>query len=236
MRTASTCALCRLERSLIKSHIYPKFLYEKIYDNKHFYRVLLTESSGTPSTQHPEGVYERLLCEDCDRRRLGRLDDYAAKVFKGGIDIEITDLPDRLIFGNLDYAIFKLWLLSLLWRCGVTKQIEFKATSLGPHAEILRQMLLTEDPGLPHQYGCTVILPSSHEVIKRMLYPPEPINIDGHKCYRAAFGALWWIFVVSGHSADFPFQEGFLSQQGALCLFKEHKHSGEFLRKLWEKL
>ncbi len=97
-------------------------------------------------------------------------------------------------------------------------------------------MLVEERPGEPYEYGCTVVLPSSHQVTKRLIYPPEPISIEGHRCYRAVFGALWWVFVVSSHSATFPFQEGFLSKQGALSIFKDAVHSSGFLLKLGKEL
>jgi hypothetical protein len=167
----------------------------------------------------------------------------------------VTDTPDRLIISNLNYVVFKLWQLSLLWRCAVSRLPEFKATRLGPHAEKIRMLLLDERAGQPHEYGCNVVLPSSHALLRRALYPPEPITIDGHRCYRAAFGGLWWVFVASSHSQRFPFQEGFLhefprqssperenSQQqipvrsGVISIFKETAHSSNFILKLVSEL
>lgn len=229
------CALCGLEKTLQKSHIIPEFLYEALYDGLHTYHVVRTAPNG-PSSRRRKGIYERLLCKDCDQRRLGRLDNYAARVFKGGIEIDVTDKPGCLIVGNLDYTTFKLWEMSLLWRCGVSRRAEFEPTRLGPHAEKLRRLLLEERAGQPYEYGCTVILPSSHEVTKHFIYPPEPITIAGHRCYRASFGALWWIFVVSNHSAAFPFQEGFLREQGVFSIFKEAHQSSKFLLRLGKAL
>ena len=231
----AVCALCGLEKLLQKSHIIPEFLYDELYDGLHSYNLLRT-APNAPSSRRRKGIYERLLCEDCDQRRLGRLDNYAARVFKGGIEIEVTDEPGRLIVGKLDYTTFKLWEMSLLWRCGASRRPEFRACSLGPHAEKLRRLLLDEHPGQPCEYGCTVILPSSHEVTKLFICPPAPITIDGHRCYRASFGALWWIFVVSSHSAAFPFQEWFLQEQGVLSIFKDADQSSKFLLRLGKEL
>lgn len=235
MVSIGNCELCGLSKTLRKSHILPEFLYDEVYDGLHGYLVQST-APNAPAPRRRKGVYERLLCRDCDQHRLGRLDDYAAKVFKGGVELEITDRPDRLIIGNLNYETFRLWQMSLLWRCGVSRRAEFTATRLGPHAERLRTVLLEERPGPPHQYGCAVVLPSAHKVTRQFIYPPEPITIDGHRCYRASFGALWWFFVVSSHSAAFPFQEGFLHEPGVLCIFKEANHSSEFLLKLGQEL
>lgn len=231
MASTGICALCQLSKTLQKSHILPEFLYDDVYDDLHSY-VVLSPAPNAPARRRRKGVYERLLCLDCDQRRLGRLDDYAAKVFKGGIELEITDQADRLIVGNLSYPTFKLWQMSLLWRCGVSRSVGFEATELGPHAELLRAMLLEERPGQPYQYGCTVVLPSSHTVTRHFIHPPEPITIEGQRCYRASFGALWWLFTASSHSAAFPFQEGFLREPGVLSIFKEADHSSAFIRKL----
>jgi hypothetical protein len=234
MAEIGSCALCGLERTLLESHIFPEFPYDELYDGLHSYRVRST-APNSPSPRRRKGIYERLLCADCDQRRLGRLDDYAARVFKGGVG-EVTDKPGCLIVSNLNYTTFKLWQMSLLWRCGASRRPEFALTRLGPHAEKLRRFLLEERAGQPHEYGCTVFLPSSHEVTKQFIYPPEPVTIDGHRCYRTLFGALWWVFVVSSHSAAFPFQEGFLDESGVLSIFKEATHSSNFILKLGKEL
>ena len=235
MAGTGICALCGLEKTLQKSHIIPEFLYDGLYDGLHSYHILGT-APDAPNSHRRKGIYERLLCEDCDQRRLGRLDNYAARVFKGGIEIEVTDKPGCLIVGKLDYTTFKLWEMSLLWRCGVSRRAEFDATRLGPHTEKLRRHLLEQCAGQPYEYGCIVLLPSSHEVTKHFIYPPEPITIAGHRCYRASFGALWWVFVVSNHSAAFPSQQGFLNDQGALSIFKEADQSSKFLLRLGKEL
>jgi len=71
-----------------------------------------------------------------------------------GFDWHLCTLwSDRLIIGKLNYKMFKLWQMSLLWRCGASRRAEFKATRLGPHAEVLRTMLLEERPGFGRRGG-----------------------------------------------------------------------------------
>lgn len=95
MASIGICALCGLSKTLQKSHILPEFLYDEVYDELHSFIVQST-SPTAPAPRRRQGIYEELLCCDCDQRRLGRLDDYAAKVFKGGIELEMTDQADRL--------------------------------------------------------------------------------------------------------------------------------------------
>ena len=235
MAAVEICALCREEKKLQKSHILPELLYDRLYDGLHSFQVLSTNPKANRPRRR-QGIYERLLCSFCDQHRLGRLDNYAANLLKGGIEIEVTDLTDRLIVGNLNYKTLKLWQMSLLWRCGVSSRAEFRATRLGPHAEKLRRFLVNEDPGQPHEYGCTIVLPSSHAVMEQVIMPPEPVTIQGQRCYRAWFGALWWVFVVSSHSASFPFQEGFLQESGVFSIFKESTNTSTFILKLGKDL
>jgi hypothetical protein len=57
--------------------------------------------------------------------------------------------------------------------------------------------------------------------MQQFMYPPErlPTKLDGHTAYRAIFGGLFWLFIVSNHSARLP-QEMFLSKEGRLPVFK----------------
>ena len=229
-----TCALCQLPRQLLQSHIVPEFLYEQVYDTLHGYRVICT-APGARFARRRKGIYERLLCAECEGR-LGRLEGYAARVFGGGLELELTDRHDSLVVGNLDYKTFKLFQMSVLWRCGVSRRREFRATDLGPHAERLRQMLLEERPGEPHDYGCVLILPASHAVTVQMIYPPEPVTCHGHRAYRASFGGLLWVYLVSSHSATFPNRDLFLNQGGTLRIVKEGLRTTEFLLKLRSEL
>jgi len=59
--------------------------------------------------------------------------------------------------GGIDYKLFKLFQLSLLWRAGVSDRPIFKEVALGRHQEILRRMLLDDDPGESHKYGCIML-------------------------------------------------------------------------------
>ena len=70
--------------------------------------------------------------------------------------------------------------------------------------------------------------------MQELIYPPEPLTnkIDGHTGYRAVFGGLFWLFIVSNHSADLQDKDLFLSEDGQLPIFKVGEPAVEFLRKL----
>ena len=100
--------------------------------------------------------FERLLCDGCEQR-------FAAWEREGATFIRDPRLLPRgltrdkvLILVGLPYAPLKLFLMSLLWRMGVSTLREFTFVDLGPHQEKLRQMLLRADSGPSEAYGCSL--------------------------------------------------------------------------------
>ena len=233
-RSVNTCALCGHDKQLVKSHIVPEFLYTDLYDSLHSYSVISTDPHSRKQ-RRKKGIYEFLLCCDCETHT-ARYEQYASRVFNGGTELEISDEPNYLTVGNLEYSRFKLFQMSVLWRCGVSKRPEFSATQLGPHGENLRRMLRDGRPGASHEYGCILILPASYDVTRQLVYPPESVTLEGHRCYRASLGGLWWLYVVSSHSKSFPYRQLFLSQDGFLRIPKEARWSTDFILRLGQDL
>ena len=52
-----------------------------------------------------------------------------------------------------DYAKLKLFFLSVLWRAGASSNQFFNRVDLGPHLDILKNLLLSADPGQPDEYA-----------------------------------------------------------------------------------
>lgn len=147
------CALCQLGKPLHNSHIIPEFFYKLIYDNLHRFHVISTDSSK-PETFGQKGVREKLLCNACEQK-FGRWEKYAKEAFAEGRGIKIVRHNKHFKLENLDYRRFRLFLLSLLWRMGVSELDFFSLTDLGDkHLEKLRIALLNEDPLEPQQYPC----------------------------------------------------------------------------------
>ena len=199
------CRLCMQNRPLMKSHIFPEWLYTPLYDRNHRFFVLSTNENKRRGTR-PKGVYERLLCNECEAR-FSKWEGYARGVFYGDDPrIEIEDNGGRVVLSGLQYTPFKLFQMSLIWRAAITGRSEFHRINLGPHAERLREMLFEECPGESHQYPAILMsLPRSlDQIMREFIFPPEslPKKIDGHTGYRVAFGGLFWLFVVSNHPVD----------------------------------
>src|SRR5205809_2236864 len=80
-RASATCALCRQERPLRKSHVIPEFMFKPLYDEKHrFWSV--TNVLSKQNRLFQKGLREKLLCDACEQR-LSEHESYASAVFFG---------------------------------------------------------------------------------------------------------------------------------------------------------
>lgn len=230
------CALCLKDLDLVKSHILPEFLYKPMYDDKHKYIIISTDSSKKPVTR-PKGIYERLLCDNCDNNILGEYENYASKVlFHDGITKDnIKKIDIGFLITDIDYELFKLYQMSLLWRSSVSCRPEFKDTNLGPHSDRIREMLINRNPGKRHKYGCVIYyIPDQPEEMIEFIYPPEliPNKIEGHRWYRAIFNGRVWTYIVSSHSNMYSHQELFLQEDGTLPIINSGKFGKKFITSL----
>jgi len=161
------CKLCLKEKDLCKeSHIIPRFLYKFLAGENNAVVYLDAQRAQTRYNYEYEGD---ILCIECDTGILGKLDDYAAKLLenrfrnKTAFRIEVLDGKQYQVVENdpnYDYARFKLFLLSILWRGGISSRPFFEQVQLAAEVEEdLRRMILNSAPGEPEEYACFVALP-----------------------------------------------------------------------------
>ena len=207
------CALCRKNARLVLSHIIPEFLYKSLYDGKHrFTQISTSESKRNLFLQ--KGIREKLLCVDCERS-LSVFERYASLVLYGGIGIDVEPRGNWLHISKLDYPKLKLFLLSVLWRAGISSLNIFRHVSLGPHAEIIRRMLAHEDPGDPDQYGCLMCL-TRHEgqPVTDIVSEPTKSKLDKYTAYNFIVGGLVLVYVVTSQRPSKFISEHFVQPSG----------------------
>ena len=225
------CRLCKENNPLRKSHIFPEWLYKPLYDDHHRFFVFSTEANKRRGTR-PKGIYEKLLCNECEQR-FSRWEGYARNVFFE-LPLKVIEDDRAVVFSGLEYTPFKLFQMSLIWRASIASRPEMHKIDLGPHAEKIRKMLFEDRPGEVYEYGSILMLPAlSQELMQQFVYPPErlPTKIDGHSAYRAVFGGLFCLFIVSNHSYRIP-HEVFLSKNGNLPVFKVGGPAVQFMQQL----
>ena len=144
------CKLCLQERELRNSHIIPEFLYKPTYDDKHRANDTNTDASTVRFSQ--KGLREHLLCDVCEGH-LNVFETYFANIWydKSATPKKLMYYGSETLSVKVNYADFKLFYLSVLWRASVSTLPYFSRVNLGPYEEGIRQMVLTLDPARAHQ-------------------------------------------------------------------------------------
>ena len=229
------CALCRNDSPLQNSHIIPEFLYDTLYDDKHRLHQLST-NPDSKNRMLQKGLREPLLCGGCEQR-LSVLERYVSLVLNGGVGLTHRREGKRLHLGGLDYAKFKLFQLSVLWRASVSSLPMFSQVSLGPHEERIREMRLREDPGPSERYGCLMfVLLHEGQLVQDLIVQPTWARLIGHYAYRFVFGGMVWLYVVSEHALPKYVSENFLELNGTCIIRLQNMDELTFLIKTVSEL
>ncbi len=193
-----TCALCLEEAELQNSHIIPEFLYEPLYDAKHRFHIYNIEGD-TDRKFAQKGLREELLCKPCELQ-IGKYERYVSLLFRGDINAKAQTYNLLVVVSPVDAKLLRLFLLSILWRSGISKQKFFLHVSLGAHAEQLRTMLRAEEVTPLWRYGCMVAAPLLNDEPQfDLMVQPTETRVDGLRVYRYVFGGLSWAFFVASH-------------------------------------
>ncbi len=193
------CRLCLKDRDLRDSHIIPEFLYRPGYDEKGRMEILRRTSPHTRYIQ--KGFREKLLCSDCEGLFANRYEDYFAKLWYIQKPIPRSTNLELIELNGIDYSLFKLFHLSVLWRASVSTLEQFSRVQLGPHTERVRAMLINEDPGLASEFqvfAAVVLFPGTREVLEGIISSPTAQRFEGRRIYMFLFGGCIWNYVEGG--------------------------------------
>ena len=212
------CSLCGLGRPLSKSHIIPEFIYSPLYDEKHRFHILST-LKARPRPTEQKGIREDLLCADCERQ-ISRYERYARGVLFGGVEIIATRNDENIEIYNIDYKLFKLFQLSLLWRANVASHRMFSRVNLRRHESAIREMIQRDNPRSYDKYGCILFgLAGDTGAEFGFIDQPTRVRLESHWCYRFIFGGLVWVFFVSSHQPNQYLRSHFLQESGYLRIW-----------------
>jgi len=198
------CKLCLMEADLRKSHIVPEWCYRATYDDRHRAIVKRAEISSTHFIQ--KGWRQRLLCQKCEAR-FSRWESWFARFWK-----ESPGLPESMsgrttdqqifVMDGVDYAPFKLFHLSILWRASVASGPDFDNVSLGPYEEKLRLMLVADNPGTEDVYPVygMVLTHDDGSVVHEILSKPQRAKLERVTVYYSAYAGCEWTWIVADRS------------------------------------
>jgi len=210
------CALCQKQAKLRHSHIIPEFQYRPLYDPLHRYNVISTKA-GTRPRLAQKGAREYLLCHDCEQR-FSKWEMHAKEVIFGAK----LKLKDNTSIGQrlegLDYKSYRLYLLSVIWRMGIAKQQMFENVVLGEHEAKLREMLIGENPGEPHQYACFLTVVTLNGTFRAdWILQPDIYDDSGIEYCRCVINGVLYVFRLSTEPWDIP-EEFAVAKAGTLFL------------------
>lgn len=230
----ATCRLCLIDTPLAQSHIIPEFIFSRMYDKKHRYLELFDVNAGRIRLGQ-KGYRERLLCPKCESK-VNRYEQHSRRLFVDDLPRRESPKSRRICIKNLDYRLFKLFLLSVLWRASISSLPMFEYVKLGPHEEKIRLILESENPGAPRNYPCLVFpLLFDGEHFKGYMVTPTFAKVEGHKCYRFVFGGFVFMFFVSSHSLPSKFEKILLTNNIPLFLYPTELSEFAFLRDVWNR-
>ena len=229
------CRLCLKEKKLIKSHIIPEFMFEKMKDENNTFFQLTYDADKRDSKKRKvqTGVFDKnILCEDCDNKILGGIyESYAKKSFYGkNLNPEIAPKcknfknpkngTEYSICENIQYSKFKLFLLSLLWRASITSQPMFNEVNIGSkHEEILRDYLLNNLCPNEHEYPIfiTSFLRTDNPLDNLVGQPKRFKDRDGFNGYIFYINSFQFTFGVNSPNHKIPiYFKNCLTESGEL--------------------
>ena len=199
-RPTGQCPLCLETAELCESHIIPELCYRPAYDQDGRCLAIHKGKHLPQKVQH--GYRQYLLCKACEER-VHDWETYFSNVwFNWSLRPERFDGEIAEVRG-LDYEIFTLFHLSVLWRASVSTLPAFSQVDLGPrHAEALRQCLLKSDMDIAIHYPITAAFLRWAETglpNDGLIMPGCADVIDGIRAYVFVFGGRGWFYYAASH-------------------------------------
>jgi hypothetical protein len=212
------CKLCHKEATLRKSHIIPEFFYKPTYDALHRFEIITT-NPDVKERYSQKGIREEMLCDNCEQL-FARWEHYAKETFVDGNGLTAVNVKEGVVLKGIDYSKFKLFLLSILWRMGVSSLDIFKDVRLGTyHEKVLRTALLNSDPPVEDRYVCFLTaLTLNGEARTEWIIPPTFVMFRNQHCYRVLINGILYCFLVSKRPAPKKLKPLFLNRHNQILV------------------
>jgi hypothetical protein len=222
-----TCRLCLRETELLsESHIIPNFLYKEIFDERHKLDKVKAENPPKLISRPSSGEYEGgILCKACDNDVIGKFESYAKKVLFGGIPLKVERIRNEhgvefITFWGIDYAPFKLFLLSILWRASISTRDFFSEIKLGSHENHIRNMIINRDAKGKYDYPILLFTHRNNKAFPvEYIESPHKIHLFGKISYVFNITGIYYIFVISVKKIVDPLMDFALDVGNGVSLF-----------------
>lgn len=199
------CKLCGEDRKLVKAHIIPEGFFRPLRLGSTV-PELHSNTNGVFPKKSPIGVYDKnILCDKCDKY-IGLWDDYAHKLliqnFSEQFAVYERDTKVAYKINDYDYKKLKMFFISVLWRASISSQQFYQRIKIGSHEQIIKEMIINDDPGDPYDYAVSLAKFIDPEV-KGML-DPHKTKFDGiNYCQFYITGFVLYIKTDKRNPPDF---------------------------------
>jgi len=194
------CKLCGKVWPLCRSHIVPELAYEPIKNEKN---QILAVGRNVKKVQ--TGHFEKLLCQECE----GLLSAYESSFKQTWMDtippnfshLKTKPLQDVIRVEIPDYASFKLFHLSVLWRAAVSSGFKVDPRiTLGSYNAQIAALIRNRDPGQPGDFPFFGVL--SIDSQRRPVSTVHPIakgtgRYEGHHYCMMSYAYCDWYFIIA---------------------------------------
>jgi hypothetical protein len=179
------CRFCNQEKAaLAKAHVIPRSFFKRVRGTaKYSVEMRVSEKDIKEKYQQAGHSDCNILCEDCERK-FSPYDTHGHSVFTKVFE-EPKIYRDNhghelaYLLSEVDYALLKLFVLSLLWRASVSGLYFYRNVDLGQsHEDRIKSLIASgsiEDADI-YQFVCSHQKNAPYE---KSIVPPEPQQIDG---------------------------------------------------------
>ena len=220
------CHLCNEEKLLVESHIIPEGFYKNIYDDKH--RAWYASKFRNTKKIMQKGYREYLLCKNCDGEIIGKYDKYAIEVIRDKKHIKETDYINALKWDGLDYELFKLFHLSVLWRAHISTETT-RAVNLNTEEtnEIKKYILSGTAPDELNYpiIGMSLVDPINNIECDEIITFGNRyhcIGLTSAETYIFVFGGFAWHYIISNAQLSETTKSNILRNSTSFRLQKEN--------------
>ena len=152
---------------------------------------LITNKAGEYNKKAPVGVYDRIVCNDCENI-WQEWDDYAQKLLAeeplNGQPRYHGSQKIAYVVKDFEYKKLKLFFISMIWRASVSSHQFFAKVSLGEFEEIAKKHIANGDPGHSGDFSVT-LAKLDHPLAKSTLDPHEDkySYVNYYRFYLASY-------------------------------------------------
>jgi len=203
------CKMCGKDcGKLVKAHIIPRSFYKAFNPERKPSAVFLQANlKEIKQRLHQVGLYDKeILCENCERL-FAPYDTHGYQVLHSAVEnkkyyVDIDGNQCALIIPNSDYKLLKIFILSVLLRASYSKHIFFSKVNLGPHAELIKQIIIRGEVGDDYD----IAFFHYHDAKYKVLHPPFKGKMEGVNVYRLYFPQIMVLIAMDKRPLHGNFQ------------------------------